>query len=271
MKGILLKLRIAAVGVIGTTAIILFGGTSAEAANFYVRSTVGSPWGVDTNEQAMNLAFGAGGWNQAFFETTNAASLFSAANQFVYLEGGDSNADELETFLTANLSTIQSWVSAGGSLFVNAAPNEGNGMSYGFGGVTLNYPDFGSSVSAVDASHPIFNGPFGTTTSFTGNAFAHATVTGGGITSLIKNEFGGSVLAELLYGNGIALFGGMTTTNFQQPNPQALNLRANIIAYGANYGATAIPTPALLPGLIGMGIAAMRKRKSEAVEANSEA
>ncbi len=33
----------------------------------------------------------------------------------------------------------------------------------------------------------------------------------------------------------------------------------------------AIPTPALLPGLIGMGVAALRKRKAEAVEESSEA
>lgn len=35
--------------------------------------------------------------------------------------------------------------------------------------------------------------------------------------------------------------------------------------------ATAVPTPALLPGLIGMGVAALRKRKREGVEQPSEA
>lgn len=35
--------------------------------------------------------------------------------------------------------------------------------------------------------------------------------------------------------------------------------------------ATPVPTPALLPGLIGMGVAALRKRKAEAVEVTSEA
>jgi len=35
--------------------------------------------------------------------------------------------------------------------------------------------------------------------------------------------------------------------------------------------ATAVPTPALLPGLIGMGIAALRKRKGKAVDQPSEA
>ena len=39
----------------------------------------------------------------------------------------------------------------------------------------------------------------------------------------------------------------------------------------SNFSApTAIPTPALLPGLIGLGVAALRKRKAEAVEQASE-
>ena len=38
-----------------------------------------------------------------------------------------------------------------------------------------------------------------------------------------------------------------------------------------NITATAIPTPALLPGLIGLGVAALRKRKAEAAEQANEA
>ncbi|PSB12129.1 PEP-CTERM sorting domain-containing protein [filamentous cyanobacterium CCP1] len=38
-----------------------------------------------------------------------------------------------------------------------------------------------------------------------------------------------------------------------------------------NVNTTAVPTPALLPGLLGMGVAALRKRKGEATEEASEA
>ena len=38
-----------------------------------------------------------------------------------------------------------------------------------------------------------------------------------------------------------------------------------------NQPTTAIPTPALLPGLIGLGVAALRKRKAEAAEQANEA
>ena len=37
----------------------------------------------------------------------------------------------VETFLTANLPAISNWVSLGGSLLLNAAPNEGDGMNFG--------------------------------------------------------------------------------------------------------------------------------------------
>ena len=117
----------------------------------------------------MDTAFGVGLWQGLRYETAIAASIFSSRNSFAFLEGGDSHADELEAFLTSNISLIESWVTAGGSLFLNAAPNEGDGMSFGFGGVNLVYPAYSDDpVSAVDLSHPIFTGPLPTTTSFTG-------------------------------------------------------------------------------------------------------
>jgi hypothetical protein len=44
----------------------------------------------------------------------------------------------------------------------------------------------------------------------------------------VTNTF---VLGEKNYGAGHVLFGGMTTDNFHSPQPEASNLRANIIAY----------------------------------------
>jgi len=70
-------------------------------------------------------------------------------------------------------------------------------------------------------------------TSFTGTSFCHATVSGAGITSLVDNGVGNSTLAELDFSLGRALFGGMTTDIFHSPQPEAANLRANIIAFAA--------------------------------------
>ncbi|HYV26383.1 MAG TPA: hypothetical protein VFA77_02550, partial [Candidatus Eisenbacteria bacterium] len=120
----------------GSTAQTLFTDSATTVA--YLRSVVGQPWGQTANETAMNRVFGAGNWLDLRYESVNAASLLSPSTSFIFMEGGDSNADEMEAFLNANMATIQTWLSAGGRLFLNAAPNEGNGMSFGFG-VTLNY------------------------------------------------------------------------------------------------------------------------------------
>ncbi len=243
---------------LATLLAVGFAG-AANAAPFYLRSTTGAPWGVSTNEAAMTSVFGAGNWVDARYETVNTVTLFSAANSFIFMEGGDSNANELESFLSANAPAISNWVDAGGRLFVNAAPNEGDGMSFGFG-VTLSYPDFSGSATAVDPLHPIFNG---ITASYTGTWFSHASVSGAGLTSLIADENGDSVLSEMLIGDGIGLFGGMTTDNFHSPQPDAHQLLINIIAYAANTPLNAVPEPGTMTllGLGMMGMAALRRRK----------
>lgn len=219
-----------------TSAPAVLTVTQAVSSVAYVRSTVGAPWGVTANETAMNTAFGAGNWLDLRYESINPVSLFAPATRFVFLEGGDSNADELEAFLFRNRVLIESWVAAGGSLFINAAPNEGDGMNFLFG-VSLNFaPDY-SLVSyqglAARPSHPIFNGPSTPVgAAWSGSGFAHATVSGAGLTALITNDTGGLLLAERSWGLGRVLFGGMTTPNFHSPSPQGLNLRANILAYG---------------------------------------
>lgn len=223
---------------IGVTALVVFAVApepSADAAVAYVRSTVGAPWGQSANEEAMDLVFGAGGWEDLRYETVDPSVLFSDAYTFLYLEGSDNNAAELAAFLSANGAALSTWVNAGGGLFLNAAPNEGVNINFGFG-VTLVYPD--DSVNpgaAANPSHPIWNGPFLPTSpdSFTGSSFAHATVTGAGLVALIVDANGGNPhLAERgPIGEGRAIFGGLTTSNFWTPAAESLNLRANIIAY----------------------------------------
>ncbi len=202
----------------------------------YLRSTTGAPWGSIANETAMDRVFGTNNWQDLRYEDVNPASVFTPANRFIYMEGSDSIALEMQAFLTANLVTIENWVAAGGRLFLNAAPNEGSGMNFGFG-VTLVYSDSTSTGNTADPLHPIFAGPFtpvGTT--WSGNSFGHATVTGSGLAVLITNTANGHiVLGQQQHGTGLVLFGGMTTDNFHSPQPEASNLRANIIDYAAKF------------------------------------
>jgi hypothetical protein len=214
-------------------AVPLPGPLSGQAA--YVRSTSGEPWGRTDNDVAMNSVFGTNGWQDLRYETVSPAALFSPAMHFIFMEGSDFNATALNTFLTANLAALQTWVSNGGSLFINAAPNQGGNINCGFG-VTLNYnlTQYSTSGSAAILLNPIFNGPFTPVgTNWTGNDFSDATISGAGVIPLIINTNNGSIiLGEINYGSGHALFGGMTIPYWQAPSPQVANLRANILAYG---------------------------------------
>ena len=201
-------------------------------------SVAGSPWNSTSNETDLDLAFGAGNWDQLFFETVVPSTLFSADYSFVFLEGSHNGADELEAFLGTNGTLIENWVVAGNSLFINAAPNEGDGMSYGFGGVQLVYngtQDI-SSVEASDPSHPIFSGPQAPVgTSFSGNNFSHAIICPAGLNASVlledTNDNTKHALVEASWGFGKVFFGGMTPSSFHNPDPNAQNLRSNMFVY----------------------------------------
>lgn len=207
----------------------------AFADAYYIRSQSGSPWGQSNYEEDMDAVFGVGSWVAARYETVNINNLFSSTNSFIYMEGSDRNANALEAFITTNKTQMESWVYSGGTLFINAAPNQGDGMDLGFG-IELIYPDFSGTSTSVDPSHPIFNGPYGVTgNTFYGNSFGHATVTGSGLNPLIvDNSHGRYVLAEKPYGRGVTFFGGMTSRYYHTPKPEVTYLHQNIRDYQAN-------------------------------------
>ncbi len=210
---------------------------------WYIRRTPPEPWTwapvLNTNITEMDNVFGVGGWNSAYFTTVAVADAFGPDSKFVFLEGGDNHAIDLKDFLTPNLTTIENWVYNGGTLFLNAGPNEGGDINFGFGGTTLDYapPFYDGAVEATDPTHPIFLGPYTPVgTSWTGNFFCHADVTGTCLTMLIDDGFNlYNIACEKKWGAGTVIFGGMTTTGWHSPFTQARNLRQNIFSYLYNY------------------------------------
>src|SRR5690606_32277463 len=197
----------------------LAGAGAARADVFYLRSAVGDPWDSQANQQAMDQAFGSGRWTQANFEEIDVDATFSRSTVFVWLEGGDDNALELEAFLDTNRDAIEAWVEQGGGLYLNAAPNEGDGMELVFGRSLL-YPysdqeGGGTFATSLNTAHPVWNGPFlPVNVPMTGGGFAHASIMGEG-TPLLQDESGNEPeLMTFDAGSGGVALGGLTSWNF---------------------------------------------------------
>lgn len=208
--------------------------TGTSAYYIYSNTTGAEPWYVTSNDTHLDDVFGAGMWSTDYYETVDPAVLFGTGTCFIYMEGSDSHADAMETFISANTELMENWVAAGGHLFVNAAPTVGDGMNLGFDGTHLNYPWYSSSVDADDPTHPVWSGPFiPTTTTMSGFNYGHASLTGSDWIPILHDSFNPDkiICAEKSWGAGTVIFGGMTMTDFHSPLAAAGNFRKNLISY----------------------------------------
>lgn len=207
-------------------------GTNA----YYIHLSTADPFGSTDNQDKMDEVFGEDGWTEEFFDTMDPNDVFNENTCFVYIDGGDYTAIEFKAFVDENINTMENWVTSGGNLILNAAPYEGANINLGFGGVTLNFPSYVYWGEATDDGFVIFNAPYTPVgddwTGFFYN-FAHAKITGTGLTKLIEDFYTPStaVLQMKEWGEGIVLFGGMTPAQYHSPPTEADNLRKNIFEF----------------------------------------
>ena len=218
-------------------------GTSNNYSIYYLRSSIGEPWEYveHTNVNELDSLFTR--WSLQLFETASVTNIFRSETTYIFMDGSDSNANALATFLEENRSVIEDWVYNGGKLFLNAAPNVGGNIDFGFGDTTLLFAEPEEfeedglytevTIAEGSESHSIFVGPGNPGTDWTGTYFAHGSLSGTGLTELIVSTSTSQELicASKYWGSGEVIFGSMTLTTFHEPESQAVYLRKNIHSY----------------------------------------
>lgn len=244
----------------------LFGATGATAGGAALVEDVPYTWGFD---EAANMTdvFGAGNFSETDYAGANASSLFSSANSFVMLEGGDSSTSELNDFLSANGSTITSWVNGGGRLLLQSASNEGLSVS-GVGPGTLNPPGPFSPDGTLTAAGIAAFTFAPTPVNQSGSYLAHDNITGSGLTTFMTDSSGAyPIIAGAQVGSGYVMYSALTTSNFHFAGN---GLTDDVIAVTANGGAGAVPEPVtwalMLVGIGAVGGAMRAGRKTSALQ-----
>ena len=227
---------------LSTALLFVFCSKSNAQGVAYIHDQSGNPWGANSYNVEMDAVFGPGNWQNVTFQGVNANTLFSASNCFIYADGGASSDIGMSNFFASNQVLIQNWVTNGGHLFANSA-GWYNDVPVGFGGVVLFLGPGGcgncangsptASITAGQNAHPIFVGPnVPIGTNWTGNYYSHDCINGPSGTQLITGSGGNTkILTELNYGGGKVFFGGMTSSQFHAPSPNAINVKKNMLAY----------------------------------------
>ncbi|MBL7646227.1 MAG: hypothetical protein JNK74_08580 [Candidatus Hydrogenedentes bacterium] len=266
-------------------ALVALGANAGQVV--YV-SSFNEPWNLPGNVNSLNDVFGAGNWGREYFSGFSQNGVLQAGGMgdFIFMDGGDGATAEFESFVNTNRTLLETFVSGGGSLFINAARWGGTStFNLGFG-VNLVAAGLGHSSTfngtAVDPGHAIFTGPFGPTgTAWTGGTLSHDFVTGAGLTNLMIDSYGRATLAEMGYGSGHVLFGGLTLPYFGGPDTRwsagTGALHRNILRYVADpYVAPVLvpggPAPVPVPaagglGLLGMGLVSALGRRKKSPQA----
>lgn len=231
---------------------------SPASASIVYMTGFSNPWGNTTNDAAMDAAFGAGNWTKVMGFT---AAAFTGTS-FIFIDGGDSNADEFGAFLEAEFAAFSSYLAGGGTALVHAAPNETLYDNYPLPlGLTLDgigdftYPTASNVANLTAAGLAAGLDAGGAGSSWTGNFFSHNAVFGG--TCLIVGP-AGCITAQ----SGNLMAGGETTTNFHSGG-DPFQLRVNELRLAAAGGGV-VPEPGTWATLItGFGLvgAALRRTR----------
>jgi uncharacterized repeat protein (TIGR01451 family) len=213
-----------------TLAIIILGVSIAfrsYSIPYYVVDS--NPWGYTYTADAMQHVYGTGGWAQADYSTSPNV-IFSPSNSFVLLDGNCDNGAALDSFMLNNHVLIENWVTSGGRLFINSAPINASTVHFGFNNTLLTF-GFEQTATALLPGDTIFHGPYTPVdTTYYGNYASHGTITGTGLTNLMRgDDTNHIILAKEYWGAGCVYFGSLTPAEFWTQTNTGKNLWYNLI------------------------------------------
>ena len=244
---------------------LAFGGvTVAQAANHAYLTGANEPWDDYGNQAAMTGAFGSD-WDRLQY-----GDSFSD-HALLYIDGGAFTSGEMLSYLDANRGALESYVQGGGRLFINAGTEFQGSFDLVFGATSteLPYEDRGIQADAVDPTLPLFDGAG---SSWAGFWFSHNALDAPDtFNSLIRDNFGNTVLAGGFFGQGYVMIGAQTNTTWHAgiDGSDPFQLRVNELLYALNVQPPpvqpTIPEPEtyalMVLGLAGVAIAVRRQRR----------
>lgn len=241
---------------------------NAQAANHAYLTGANEPWSDYSNQSAMTGAFG-GDWDRLQY-----GDSFSD-HALLYIDGGSFTSGEMIDYLTSNRGLLESYVMGGGRLFINAATEFQSSFDLVFGASSTELPfgEHGQFANAVDPTSTLFDGAG---LSWAGYDFSHNSLdTPSTFNSLIRDEFGNTILAGGFFGAGYVMLGSQTNTSWHDgiDGSDPFQLRVNELLYTLNVQPPpvqpTIPEPEtyalMVLGLAGVAIAVRRQRRPAAV------
>src|SRR5690554_1814610 len=212
-------------------------------------TTSHEPWGQTGNIQALNTIFGTEGtdWEKIIYGTKTVEEIFTSNKQLIFIEGGESNTSLMINLLNSGWPAIESWISEGGTLIVNAATNEINEKfeigSSGIYSERILVSEMKANVDPIAFPepphvHPLLVDPEYPSYydgEYSGNYVAHNVITGN-YTSSVFTCSEGNTLVEKIYDSGRLLVGGLTLPFFTdnsgwQPPLQMSNFLFSMLSW----------------------------------------
>lgn len=240
-------------------AALLTCTAASHATNILITQNQGGGLG---SAVAFDTVFGSGSYNSINdYASVDTGAIFSSANSFVFLDGGNDTDIALNTFLATSGADILNWVSNGGSLFIQSG---GWDESVAFGPATIawSFSSFNLSGDLTAAGSGAFTQYGISASSYSGFFLSNTMIEGPGLTSFMEGVElddgaggiigGGSILAGTQYGNGYIMYSGLADTDPGLAFNDAAPVLANAIAYTAAQAHTnTVPEPISLLLLAG--------------------